>query len=159
MKSKILFFLVAVTAAVLSCSDDNEVKRKGDPDINHEGEKWTITSVEYILIDQSTSGQTFKNGTKANAGSFYFVSGGPKGSFEMEVEGYNKEDFFTYTLDQGSVSIVDVEQSVGTQTNQNVVVLSGDATATGMTMTGSIIKQSTTGQFSLNVVGMTLQKN
>lgn len=159
MKSKMLFFFIAaVSAALFSCSDDNEVKRKGDPDVSHEGEKWTITSVEYQLIDQSTSSQTFKNGTKANAGSFYFVPGGPKGSFEMEVEGYNKEDVFNFTLDQGAVSIIDVEQSAGVQTNQNILVLSGEATETEMVLSGTITKQSTTGQFILTL-DMTLQKD
>lgn len=154
----LFFFIAAVSAALFSCSDDNEVKRKGDPDVSHEGEKWTITSVEYQLIDQSTSGQTFKNGTKANAGSFYFVPGGPKGSFEMEVEGYNKEDVFNFTLDQGAVSIIDVEQSAGVQTNQNILVLSGEATETEMVLSGTITKQSTTGQFILTL-DMTLQKD
>lgn len=158
MKSKMLFFLVAtVSAALFSCSDDNEVKRKGDPDLNHTGEKWTITSAQYLLIDQSTTGQTFKNGTKANAGTFYFVSGGTQGSFEMELEGYNKEDFFSYTIDQGSVSIVDIEQNAGIQTNQNVVVLSGEASESEMVLTGTIVKQTTTGQFSLTL-DMTLHK-
>ena len=161
MKLKMpLFFTVVLSVALLGCSDDNEVKQKGDPDLNHEGDKWTITSVDYNLIDQSTTGQTFKNGTKANAGSFYFVPGGEKGSFEMNVEGYNKEDAFNYTMnmDNGEVSIVDIEQSAGTQTNQNVVVLTGDVSGTEMSLDGTITKQSTAGQFILTL-SMTLTKN
>ena len=111
-----------------------------------------------MLIDQSTSGQTIKNDTKANAGSFYFVPGGEKGSFEMSVEGYNKEDVFNYNIDQGSVSIVDIEQNAGTTTNQNVLVLSGDATDNEMTLDGTITKQSTSGQFVLTVT-ISLVKN
>ena len=159
MKSKmLLFFIVALSVAVTSCSDDNEVKQKGDPDLNHTGDKWTITSVEYNLIDQSTSGQTFKNGTKANAGSFYFVPGEEKGSFELNVEGYNKEDAFNYTMDAEDVTIVDVEQSAGVQTNQNILALTGSVTGSDMTLDGTITKQSTTGQFILTL-SMTLSKD
>lgn len=152
MKSKMLFFCLAlVSAGIFSCSEDDEVKRKGDGDVTHEGAKWNIASVEYMLIDQSTTGQTFKNGTKENAGAFYFVDGGTKGSFEMTVEGYNKEDVFNYTIDNGSVSILDVEQSVGVSTNQNILVINGEATETSMSLEGTITKQSTTGQFVLTV--------
>jgi len=157
MKSKLLFFFIVImSAAVVSCSDDDEVKKKGDPDLNHEGEKWAISSSSYTLIDQSTSGQTMKSGSAA-AGTFYFVQGGVKGSFEMELEGYNKEDLFNYTLDEGSISIVDIEQSVGTTTNQNILVFSGEATDTEMSLSGTITKQSTSGQFVLTV-SLTLVK-
>jgi hypothetical protein len=152
MKSKMFFlFMTLISAGIFSCSED-EVKRKGDADVTHEGAKWNIASVDYMLIDQSTTGQTFKNGTKENAGSFYFVDGGTKGSFEMNVEGYNKEDVFNYTIGtDGAVSIIDIEQSVGVTTNQNVLVISGNATDTAMTLEGTITKQSTTGQFVLTV--------
>lgn len=159
MKSKMLFFVIAAFAAItFSCSDDKETKRKGDADLVHEGAKWTITASDYMLIDQSTSGQVFKNGTNAT-GTFYLVDGGTKGSFEMDVAGYNKEDAFTYSIDQaGSVSIMDVEQSVGTTTNQNILVLSGEKTSeTSMTLDGTITKQSTTGQFVLTI-NVTLTK-
>lgn len=159
MKSKMLFFVIAAFAAItFSCSDDKETKRKGDADLVHEGAKWTITASDYMLIDQSTSGQVFKNGTNAT-GTFYLVDGGTKGSFEMDVAGYNKEDAFTYSIDQaGSVSIMDVEQSVGTTTNQNILVLSGEKTSeTSMTLDGTITKQSTTGQFVLTI-SVTLTK-
>jgi hypothetical protein len=159
MKSKMLFFVIAAFAAItFSCSDDKETKRKGDADLVHEGAKWTITASDYMLIDQSTSGQVFKNGTNAT-GTFYLVDGGTKGSFEMDVAGYNKEDAFTYSIDQaGSVSIMDVEQSVGTTTNQNILVLSGEKTSeTSMTLDGTITKQSTSGQFVLTI-SVTLTK-
>lgn len=159
MKSKMLFFVIAAFAAItFSCSDDKETKRKGDADLVHEGAKWTITASDYMLIDQSTSGQVFKNGTNAT-GTFYMVDGGTKGSFEMDVAGYNKEEAFTYSIDQaGSVSIMDVEQSVGTTTNQNILVLSGEKTSeTSMTLDGTITKQSTGGQFVLTI-SVTLTK-
>ena len=159
MKSKLVFFFaVMLSATLLSCSDDDEKKAKGDPDLTHTGEQWTISSATYMLIDQGTSGaigQSFKSGTKQNAGTFYFVDGvdtGNKGSFEMTIEGYNKEDAFSFTFDNGDISVVDVEQSAGTQTNQNVLVLNGTRTSdTEMTLDGSIVKQSTTGQFLMEV--------
>ena len=161
MKSRLLFlFAFILSAALISCSDDEE-KRKGDPDITHEGGQWNIASVEYMLLDQSTSGgvgQTYKSGTKENAGTFYFVDGGSKGSFEMNIEGYNKEDFFSYSNNNGSISIMDIEQSVGVTTNQNVLVISGDATTTEMTLNGTITKQSTTGQFILTVTMSLVKK-
>ena len=148
--------MVILSAGIISCSDDNEVKRKGDPDIAHEGAKWNIASVDYVLVDQGLSGssvnQTFKEGTKENAGSFYFVDGGEKGSFELNVEGYNKEDYFSYSInDNNEVSILTIEQSVGVTTNQNVVTLQGSASGTAMTLSGTVVKQSTTGQFMLEM--------
>jgi hypothetical protein len=161
MKSKRLFVMVVVmVVALASCSDDNGAKRKGDPDIAHTGDKWTVTSVEYLLIDQSTSGQVMKSDTKANAGSFYFVPGATNGSFEMDIEGYNKEDAFNYTFSEGSVSIISIEQGVGTTVSQNILALNGEQSSdTEMSLTGTITKQSTTGQFILTVIGMTLTKN
>jgi outer membrane biogenesis lipoprotein LolB len=64
MKSKMLFFTVVVMAAILSaCSDDNEAKLNEDPDVVHEGEKWTIASIDnYSLMDVSTTGVFSKTG-------------------------------------------------------------------------------------------------
>lgn len=158
MKSKMLFLMVVVLAVVFTSCSEDEVKRKGDPDVTHTGDKWTITSVDYMLIDQSTSGQTMKTDTKANAGSFYFVPEGTDGSFEMNVEGYNKEDAFKYTLDGTSVSIISIDQGVGTTISQNILAITGEMGATEMTLSGTITKQSTTGQFVLTV-DMTLTKD
>lgn len=159
MKSfRLSCLLVLIFPLILSCSEDDEVKRKGDADLVHEGEKWNISSVQYTLIDQSTSGQMYKTGTKANVGTFYFVPSESRGSFEMEIEGYNKEDLFSYTVDaNGNLSILHLEQSVGETTNQNVLAIDGSTTASEMSLDGSIIKQSTTGQFMLTVT-MTLLK-
>jgi len=152
MKSKMLFLAVIASAVLVSCSEDDEKKLKGDPDITHTGEKWTITSINYTLIDQSTSGgvgQTFKTGSEGT-GAFYFVDGQAKGSFEMRIADYNKEDFFNYTIDGESVTIITIDQSVGTTTNQNVIAVSASTTATERSLSGTIIKQSTqSGQFLL----------
>jgi hypothetical protein len=160
MKPKMLFFVIALFAAVLSSCSDDEKQVKGDPDLTHEGVQWTIQSSDYTLIDQNTSGgigQTFKTGTSAT-GTFYFVDGGEKGSFEMSVEGYNKEDAFGYTIDGENVSIFAIDQQVGgVQTNQNVIALTGSSTDTEMTISGAITKQTTTGQFVLEIE-LTLKK-
>jgi hypothetical protein len=151
MKAKIWFFsLFVLPLALISCSEDEKEVRKGDPDITHESahSQWNIVSADYTLIDQNTSGtvgQTFKTGTKENAGTFYFSDDLTSGSFEMNIEGYNKEDVFN------SNSIFSIEQNVGVQTNQNILSINGDATATEMTLEGTIVKQSTTGQFMLTV--------
>lgn len=161
MKLKLLFFMTVVFAAiVVSCSDDDE-KIKGDPDLTHEGVKWNIKSADYTLIDQNTSGgaigQTYKKGTKLNAGSFWFVDGSEKGSFEMNIEGYNKEDAFYYSNDNGSISILKIEQNVGIATNQNLLSFDGMSTATEITLDGEIAKQTTSGNFVLTV-SLTLVK-
>jgi len=144
--------LVFLFAGLLSCSDD-ETKQKGDPDLTHEGERWKIVSVDYNLTDMGsgTMGITVKSGTKANAGTFYFKSGSNQGSFELQVEGYNKEDVFTYTLDGTSLSIISIDQTVSSvKTNQNVIAITGEATETEMNLDGTIIRQSaTSGQFIL----------
>ncbi|MEO5601145.1 MAG: hypothetical protein ABIR06_09475 [Cyclobacteriaceae bacterium] len=158
----IMFFLFLVVLTAFSCSDDNEVKRKGDADVTHEGVKWNITSIEtYALSDVSTTGVISKTGNLTNAGSFYFVDGGTKGSFEMMVEGYNKEDVFNYTNDAGSINIINVEQNVGASTNLNILVISGDKLSdTEMTLDAvSIVKQSTAGIFSLTAAKITLVKS
>ncbi len=163
MKSTIPFLAAALMCvALISCSDDDDPKAKGDPDITHEGVKWTVASVDYTLIDQGLSGssvnQTFKEGTKENAGFFYFVDGGEKGSFELNLEGYNKEDFFGYSIDGESITVFQITQSAGLKTNQNVVEFDGSVTDTEITMSGVITKQSMTGQFVLTITNIVLKK-
>ena len=79
----------------------------------------------------------------------------------MNVEGYNKEDVFNYTNDAGSINIVHVEQNIGVNTNQNILVISGDKLSeTEMTLDAvSIVKQSTAGIFSLTAAKITLVKS
>ena len=150
MKLRMLVYFFALIMVFAACSDDKEAKKKGDADVTHTGDKWNIASVTYQLIDQGTSGQTFKNGTKTNVGSFYFDT--EKGSFEMDLEGYHKEDVFSFQEDQGSITITDIDQSVGGTISQNVLALSGDYESdTEITLDGTIVKQSTTGQFILTV--------
>lgn len=60
------------------------------------------------------------------------------------------EDFFNYTIDGASITVVTIEQSAGMTTNQNIVALSGTVTSdTERSLSGTIVKQSTAGQFLL----------
>lgn len=142
---------MAFLPIVISCSDDKEVKKTSDPDVTHTGEKWNIASLEYLLIDQSTGGsigQTIKSDTKANAGSFYFDT--DKGSFEFDIEGYHKEDVFSFTKDGSDMTVINVEQGAGATISQNILALTGSQTSDDeMTLDGNITKQSATGQFVL----------
>jgi hypothetical protein len=154
MKLRMLVCFFALIAVFAACSDDKENKRKGDADVTHTGDKWNIASVKYSIIDQNTSqgsaGQNVKNGTKTNVGSFYFDT--DKGSFEMDVEGYHKEDVFAFQNNQGSITITDIDQSVSGTISQNVLTFSGDYDSdTEITLNGRIFQQSTTGQFILDV--------
>ena len=162
-KNRILFFMLAfLSAAILSCSDDEkEVTKASDPDVTHVGEKWNITAVSYILTEQSLTGgigQSVKVGTKGT-GFFYFDFPNGKGSFELDVEGYHKEDVFTVTLDGESVTIQSIAQSTGGGTfSQNILAASGDLIAEEINLNGTITKQSTSGQFVLAIESLTLVK-
>lgn len=150
-------FAIIFVCLALACNKDEDAT----PEIivNHVGEKWNIVSVEYTLIDQNLSGggQLIDIGTATNAGAFYFNNG--KGSFDITIKNTNKEDYYGYTETATSVSITDIKQNVsGQDFSQNVIALSGNKTATTMTLSGSITKQSTTGQFSLTGT-FVLQKN
>ena len=164
MKSRSLYFLfLLLSAVVLSCSKDDEVKRKGDADLPHEGTKWNIVSVDqYVLADVGMTGVVNKTGSAANVGAFYFVDGESKGSFEMNIEGYNKEDVFSFTKNgNNEITIVNVDQSVGVTTNQNILVITGSQTSeTEITLsTFSVTKESSaTGIFTLTATTVKLVK-
>lgn len=160
MKLRMFFCFIVALAAFVSCSDDKEVTKKGsDADVTHTGVKWNITSIDYTLIDQSTSGQTFKSGTITNPGLFYLDT--DKGSFEFDVEGYHKEDVFSYSDASGSLTITDIEQGVGGGVvSQNVLVISGNKISeTEITLDGTITKQSSLASQFILTGTFTLVKN
>lgn len=140
--------IVCIALILLSqaCSKDDD-PGNNEVDINHLGEKWTISSVEYNIIDQSLTSASVKSGTQADAGAFYFD--GVKGSFDIKVDKFHKEDVFGYEFNNTNVSITSITQSVsGSTISQYVTALSGDKnTATTMTLDGTITRQSLTGQF------------
>jgi hypothetical protein len=80
----------------------------------------------------------------------------------MVLDGYNKEDLFNFTKGtDGSIEIFSMEQSVGVTTNQNILVISGQQTSdTEIILDAvSIMKESTTGIFTLTASQMTLTKD
>ena len=131
----------------ISCSKDDDGPQ--DSGVKHVGEKWNITSVEFNIVDQKFNppSQSFENGTEPDAGAFYFD--GEKGSFDIQIEDIHKEDYFAFTDDENGVSIVGIEQSVGgSKVSQFAISLNGEkASATTMTLTGTIMKQTTSEQF------------
>jgi hypothetical protein len=133
-------------ALTISCSEDEPKKQS---ELDHVGEKWKISSVEYNIVDQNLSNpsQAVKSGTATDAGAFYFD--GTKGSFDITIEGIHKEDVFGFKQDANNISITSIAQSVsGASFSQNVIVLSGEKnTSTTMSIDGTVTKQSLTGQF------------
>lgn len=152
-----LLAVVIASLLIQSCKDE-ELSRNGDADLVHIGEEWEISSVSYVLIDQSVSGainQIFKIGQKENVGSFYFMEDEFAGSFEMNIEGYNKEDVFHYSLQDDNISVFDSE---GVKTSINILLLTGRVVSeTQRTLTGTITRQGGNGQFILEV-DMVLEK-
>lgn len=143
-----VFLFFAVSLFLLqACSEDDPKEQEST--VNHVGTPWKVSSVEYNLIDQSLTSQVIKSGTASDAGTFYFD--GAKGSFDIKIEGSRKEDVFTYQENAGDVTITSISQSVGgSALSQNVIALSGDKpSATTMTLSGTVTKQSLTGQYVL----------
>jgi hypothetical protein len=142
---------LALVVFVQACSKDDDPK-ENEIEVNHVGEKWRISSVEYNIVDQSLTNpsQMVKTGTATNAGAFYFD--GAKGSFDIEIGTFHKEDVFGFQLTNNTeVSITSINQTVtGSSLSQYVIILSGDKnTATTMSIDGTISKQSLSGQFVL----------
>ena len=148
MKRNLLSVIALISVLATSCSKDDDPKNQ-DPNVNHVGAQWNITSSTYTIVDQKFNPpkQTVKNGTSSNVGEFYFDSA--NGSFEFDIEGIHKEDIFSFTENGTDVSIINIAQNVGSSTfSQYTIVLSGEKTsATTMTLTGNISRQSGTSQF------------
>ena len=109
MKPATVFFALLSVASIFSCSKDDDPKASK---LDHKGDKWKITSVDYTIVDQSLSNPAnwVQTGTATNAGTFYF--NGSEGSFDILINDSRQEDYFGYTVDGSSVSIITVEQSL-----------------------------------------------
>ena len=153
MAKKWIFSLLILSLIIISCSKDEEEKVVNR--LNHVGDEWKIASVEYYIIEQSMTGQSFKQGTAENAGAFYF--NGTQGTFNILVDKWHEEDYFTFSEDQGDVQITSIEQSVGgSNVSQSVISIQGvKSSTTTMTVSGSIIRQSTGGSFGQFVMEAT----
>jgi hypothetical protein len=145
MKPTSAFIAFMLISSLFSCSKDEDVSPSK---LNHVGEKWKITSVEYTIVDQSLSNPAnwVKTGTAANAGSFYF--NGSEGSFDIVINDQRQEDYFGYTNDNGSVSIITVEQSISpSRFSQSVIAFSGDQEEATMQISGTFTKQAGVSQY------------
>ena len=145
MKTTHALVALLFISSLVSCSKDEDVAPSR---LSHSGEKWKIASVEYTIVDQSFSNPTewVKTGTATDAGAFYFD--GSKGSFNMVISDDRLEDYYGYTMDETSVSIVTVEQSVSpSHFSQNVIAFSGDVDGTTMTLSGTFTRQGGLSQY------------
>jgi len=145
MKPTSAFIAFMLISSLLSCSKDEDVSPSK---LNHVGEKWKITSVNYNIIDQSLSNPAnwFKTGTANNAGTFYF--NGSEGSFNILIDDQRQEDYFGYTNDNGSVSIITVEQSISpSRFSQSIIAFTGDQEETTMQISGTFTKQGGVSQY------------
>ena len=145
MKTARALVAVLLISSLISCSKDDDATPSR---LKHNGERWKIVSVDYNIVDQSLSNPMnwVKTGTAKDAGSFYFD--GSKGSFDILINDDRLEDYYGYTMDGSSVSIVTVEQSVSpSHFSQNVIAFSGDVDGTSMTISGTFTRQGGLSQY------------
>ena len=141
-----IFALLSLMFIFGACSKDEDAVPK--PKLTHTGEKWNIASVEYTIIDQNLSNpaQGLQNGTKTNAGAFYF--NGSEGSFDIVIGKSRYEDYFSYSDEEGDVTIISIDQGVsGTKVSQNIIALTGERETTTINLSGTVISQDLTQQF------------
>jgi hypothetical protein len=138
------------TFIAISCSKEDDPKQQ-DPEVNHVGEKWNISSANYNIVEQTFDpvSQSVKIGTKENIGSFYFD--GNNGSFEFDIDKIHKEDVFSFTQNGDDLTIVSISQNVGAASlSQYVIALQGTKSSTvTMVVSGQIFRQSNSGQFTM----------
>ena len=104
--------------------------------------------MEYTIVDQGLSNPAnwFKMGTATDAGAFYF--NGNEGSFDIVINNERQEDYFGYTINNGDVSIITVEQSVSpSKISQNIIAITGSQDGSSMTLSGTFTRQETTQQY------------
>ena len=145
MKTASALIALLFISSLISCSKDEDV---APSKLNHAGEKWKITSVEYTIVDQSLSNPAnwVQTGTANNAGAFYF--NGSEGSFDIVINDQRQEDYYGYTMDGSSVSIVTVEQSISpSKFSQSVIAFTGDQDGNTMTISGTFTKQGGISQY------------
>lgn len=145
MKTARALVALLLISSMISCSKDDDATPSK---LNHKGEKWKIVSVDYNIVDQSLSNPMnwVKTGIAKDAGAFYFD--GSNGSFNILINDDRLEDYYGYTMDGTSVSIVTVEQSVSpSHFSQNIIAFSGDVDGTTMEISGTFTRQGGLSQY------------
>jgi hypothetical protein len=140
MKPTSVVIALLIVASFVSCSKEDDL---APSKLNHQGEKWNISSVEYTIVDQdfSNPANLVQTGTANDAGAFYF--NGSQGSFDIVINNSREEDYFGYTMDGSSVTIITVEQSVSPSFfSQSIIAFSGDKSENTMTISGTFTRQS-----------------
>lgn len=159
MKKSASCLLILIAALVFSgCSKEKRIERtlhKGDG-------SWSISSVTWQKVEQSTSGQTVDMGTSSDVGTFTFENDG-SGSYNFTIDGDSYSRSFDWVVSDESISITEVIQSVdyltgdviqisvafsGVRDNKNEITLEGSETM--QTTSGTSVTQKViSGTFKL----------
>jgi hypothetical protein len=151
---RLLTLLVVFSFCLFSCSKNED---ENGPTLSHVGQKWRIASLDYNIVDMGLSNPMnwVQTGTATNAGYFYL--NGSEGSFDIVINGTRKEDYFGYTTDGASITIIQVEQSISpSRFSQNVITFSGEKDTEDMTLSGTITSQAVTNQYVFTGSNMVL---
>jgi hypothetical protein len=151
---RLLSFLLATSLFLFPCSKD---KDENGPKLSHVGQKWRIASLDYNIVDMGLSNPMswVQTGTATNAGYFYL--NGSEGSFDIVINGSRKEDYFGYTTDGASITIIQVEQSFSpSRFSQNIITFSGEKDTDNMSLSGTVTSQAATNQYVFTGTNMVL---
>jgi hypothetical protein len=73
------------------------------------------------------------------------------------INGTRKEDYFGYTTDGGSITILQVAQSFSpSRFSQNIITFSGEKSTETMSLSGTITSQAVTNQYVFTGTNMVL---
>jgi hypothetical protein len=147
--------LCAIFFLSISCSKDKSIERQ----IQKNDGIWNIDNVTWSIVEQSTSGQSLRSGSDANAGTFTFESDG-SGKYSYTIDGtVTRSGSFTWTVDDGEASIISATQSINYSTfavTQKTVAYTGtQPSKTKLTLEGSETDQSTSGTINQFVITAT----
>lgn len=137
MKNLLPFFITVLLLIGISCSKEKQLERS----LHKKEGIWDIDKISWQIVQQDTSGQTFKTGVETNAGTFTFDKGG-SGSYDYTVDGTKRASTFSWQVDGSDIIIsyisqsinsnLDIEQIVisftGSETSKNNIELSGSET-------------------------------
>jgi len=155
LSSRLTLLLCAALLISSSCSKDKSMEKQ----IQKNDGQWNIDLVTWQIVQQSSSGQSIRSGSDANAGTFTFEKGG-SGKFSYTIEDTIKRTgTFEWTVDDEKVSIVSVTQSINYSTfavTQKAVAYTGTQPSKAkLTVEGSETDQNSSGGISQFVLTAT----